>query len=85
MNSKVENLLAATTGEVKRQLHGSEGERKPDEFLRRVRPYIERGITADPKGIELNRLEKWLLNDPDGLKNDKLNRYLELSLGIYNA
>ncbi len=85
MIDKVENLLAATEEKVGKQLHGSEGQRDPREFLRRVEPYIERSIVADPKGVELNRLEKWLSDDPNDSKKAKLGKYLDLSLEIYIA
>lgn len=85
MNLKTESLLAAATEKVGRQLHGRKGTRDPRAFLTRAEPYIERSIAADPEGQELSRLENWLSNDPDGLKKAKLDRYLDISLGIYRA
>lgn len=85
MDHRAENLLTTTTGRVERQLHGSEGKRDSKKFLRRIEPYIERSIVADLEGKKLIGLEKWLSNDPNDLKKDKLNRYLDISLGIYSA
>lgn len=81
MDSKTEGLPEIVGG----QLHGDKGARDVRKFLKRVKPYIESSIFIDPKGEALSGLGKWLLDDPDGLKKNKLNRYLDLSLEIYSA
>lgn len=81
---EIDKLLPATTKRVGIHLHG-EGNRDTKKFFGVATQFIESSIVADPKGEDLNRLEKWLNSDPYSQKRGKLDTYLDLSLAAYSA